>query len=57
MYPDVRLSTLQNKKVTDMVDDSWISEEFIPHIRQRGPEIVDLRKFSSAASIAEATVN
>jgi len=40
-----------------MVDLSWIADEFVPHIRQRGPEIVSLRKFSAAASIAEATVN
>lgn len=57
IYPDIRLATLQDTNVLKMVEESWITSEFVPHIRQRGPEIVELRKFSSAASIASATMD
>jgi malate dehydrogenase len=57
MYPDVRYATINGKKVTDMVDAKWINDEFTPRVQQRGAEIINLRKLSSAASAGSAAID
>jgi malate dehydrogenase len=57
MYPDIRNTTVQGKKATDLVDAKWINDEFTPRVQQRGGEIIKLRKLSSAASAGNAAID
>jgi malate/lactate dehydrogenase len=57
MYPDIRNTTVGGKKATDLVDQTWINKEFIPRVQQRGAEIINLRKLSSAASAGNAAID
>jgi malate dehydrogenase len=57
MYPDIRYTTINGKKATDLVDKNWVSSEFIPRVQQRGAEIIKLRKLSSAASAGNAAID
>jgi len=33
MYPDIRNTTVNGKKASDLVDKKWTSEEFIPRVQ------------------------
>ena len=71
-YPDVFHAEVAGQKATDLVDEAWIENEFIPTVAKRGaaiidarvgvpsprrgPAIIDARGASSAASAANATV-
>lgn len=57
MYPDLRNATVSGKKASTLVDRKWINDEFTPRVQQRGAEIINLRKLSSAASAASAAVD
>lgn len=57
MYPDIRNTTIKGKKATDLVDAKWVNDEFTPRVQQRGAEIIKLRKLSSAASAANASID
>jgi len=57
MYPDIRYTTINGKKATDLVDSKWVKDEFIPRVQQRGAEIIKLRKLSSAASAGNAAID
>jgi malate dehydrogenase len=57
MYPDIRSATVKGKKATDLVDATWIKDEFTPKVQQRGTEIIQLRKLSSAASAGNAAID
>ena len=57
MYPDIRNTTVNGKKALDLVDTKWINEEFTPRVQQRGAEIINLRKLSSAASAGNAAID
>lgn len=57
MYPDIRNATVNGKKATDLVDAKWMSDEFTPRVQQRGAEIINLRKLSSAASAGSAAID
>ena len=53
-YPDVRHATVNGKKVLDVVDRSYLDNEFITTVQKRGAAIIAARKLSSAASAAKA---
>lgn len=55
-YPDITHTTVGGTPATSLVEQSWISEEFIPRVAQRGAEIIAVRGGSSAASAANAAV-
>lgn len=55
-YPDITHTTVDGTPATSLVEQSWISEEFIPRVAQRGAEIIAVRGGSSAASAANAAV-
>ncbi|PYI37489.1 malate dehydrogenase [Arthrobacter psychrolactophilus] len=55
-YPDITHATVGGTPATSLVEQSWISEEFIPRVAQRGAEIIAVRGGSSAASAANAAV-
>jgi len=56
-YPDVSNATVSGSKATDLVDQNWLSEEFIPVVQQRGAAIIKARGASSAASAASAAID
>lgn len=56
-YPDITTTTIDGTNATDLVDDSWYKEEFIPTVQQRGAAIIKARGLSSAASAANAAAN
>jgi malate dehydrogenase len=56
-YPDIHYATVGEKPATDLVDQAWIADEFIPLIQQRGAAIIAARGASSAASAASAAID
>lgn len=57
MYPDVRFASINGKKITDLINQTWLEQTFIPQIGKRGAKIIDARGASSAASAANAAIN
>jgi malate dehydrogenase len=55
-YPDITHATVAGRAAASLVDQEWISEQFIPRVSQRGAEIIAVRGGSSAASAANAAV-
>ena len=55
-YPDINYATVAGIKATDLVDEAWTLEEFIPRVQQRGAAIIKARGLSSAASAANAAI-
>ncbi len=56
-YPDIHHTRIGDKPATDLVDESWMKEEFIPTVQQRGAAIIKARGASSAASAAGAAID
>ncbi|MFT7470715.1 MAG: malate dehydrogenase [Kiritimatiellia bacterium] len=55
-YPDINHATVDGSQATDLVDEAWTLEEFIPTVQQRGAAIIKARGLSSAASAANAAI-
>jgi len=56
-YPDVNHATVGDDAAMDLVDQAWLSDEFIPVVQQRGAAIIAARGASSAASAASAAID
>jgi len=56
-YPDIRFAEVEGKSATDLVDQDWYRESFIPDVQQRGAAIIKARGASSAASAASAALD
>ncbi len=56
-YPDIHHATVGDKAASDLVDEQWLSGDFIPKVQQRGAEIIKARGASSAASAASAAID
>jgi len=56
-YPDIHHATVGDKPATDLVDQAWLADEFIPQVQQRGAAIIKARGASSAASAASAAID
>ncbi|MDH3201842.1 MAG: malate dehydrogenase [Myxococcales bacterium] len=57
-YPDLFHAEIDGKSVAAIIDDqSWIEDDFIPTVQQRGKAIIDARGLSSAASAANAAID
>ena len=56
-YPDINHATVAGKGAPGLVDASWVADEFIPVVQQRGAAIIDARGASSAASAASAAID
>ena len=56
-YPDIRFATVNGKPATELVDQGWYRETFIPTVQQRGAAIIKARGASSAASAASAAMD
>jgi malate dehydrogenase len=57
-YPDVFRAEIGGKPAWDAVgqDRSWLEDEFIPTVQQRGAAVIKARGSSSAASAANAAI-
>ncbi|MEO6309158.1 MAG: malate dehydrogenase [Leifsonia sp.] len=56
-YPDVFHALAGRTPIVNLVDERWLSEEFIPRVAKRGAEIIAVRGGSSVASAANATID
>jgi len=56
-YLDIHHAFVAGTAVTDLADASWLSDEFIPTVQQRGAAIINARGASSAASAASAAID
>jgi malate dehydrogenase len=56
-YPDIYHATVAGKAASELVDENWLADEFIPLVQQRGAAIIKARGASSAASAASAAID
>ena len=56
-YPDIFHATVAGKNASDLVDQVWLENNFIPTIQKRGAAIIEARGLSSAASAANAAIH
>lgn len=56
-YPDIFHAEIDGEAVSKLVDEAWLTDDFIPTVQQRGAAIIEARGASSAASAASAAVN
>ncbi len=56
-YPDINAATVKGKPAVKLVDEAWVTSEFIPTVQQRGAAIIKARGASSAASAASAAID
>lgn len=55
-YPDFYHATIHHTPVTQHIPESWLKENFIACVQQRGAEVIKARGASSAASAAHAAI-
>ncbi len=55
--PDLNHATVAGRAATELVDESWTRETFIPTVQKRGAAIIEARGASSAASAASAAID
>ncbi len=55
--PDLTHAAVAGRPATDLVDDDWVRDTFIPTVQKRGAAIIDARGASSAASAANAAID
>ena len=55
--PDIENASAAGRKVTELVDDNWLEQDFIPTVQKRGAAIIEARGASSAASAASAAID
>jgi malate dehydrogenase len=56
-YPDISFATVGGKPAPSLVDQAWLTGDFIPTVQQRGAAIIKARGASSAASAASAAID
>ena len=57
-YPDINFAEIDGIRVSDLINDStWVKNEFIPTVQDRGMSIIKARGLSSAASAANAAID
>lgn len=56
-YPDLFNTKVDGKTASDLVDQDWLENDFIPTVQQRGAAIIKARGASSAASAANAAID
>ncbi len=56
-YPDIRFAEIDGQSATDLVDQEWYRNTFIPEVQQRGAAVIKARGASSAASAASAAID
>ncbi len=56
-YPDLFNAKVSGQTASDLVDQEWLENDFIPTVQQRGAAIIKARGASSAASAANAAID
>lgn len=56
-YPDISNVTVKGQSASEMVDEAWLVDDFIPTVQQRGAAIINARGASSAASAGSSAVD
>jgi len=56
-YPDIGQATVKGQSAPELVDQAWLTDNFIPDVQQRGAAIIEARGASSAASAASAAID
>ena len=56
-YPDIHHALVDGKPAMNLVDEEWMTEEFIPRVQKRGAEVIAARGLSSAASAGSAAMD
>ncbi len=56
-YPDIHHATVAGRPANELLDEAWLTDEFIPTVQQRGAAIIKARGASSAASAASAAID
>ncbi|KAG5674563.1 putative Malate dehydrogenase [Polypedilum vanderplanki] len=56
-FPDCSNGTVDGKPVTDLVDASYLENEFVTTVQKRGAAVIAARKMSSAMSAAKAAAD
>jgi|TARA_B110000438_G_C15819728_1_gene653784 malate dehydrogenase len=58
MYPDPYNALIDGVSAVEVIDDTtWIENDFLPLVQQRGKAVIDARGASSAASAANAAID
>ena len=57
MYPDLYHTMVGGRPAAEQVEQSWITDTYIPTVATRGGAIIKARGSSSAASAANATID
>ncbi len=55
-FPDIQHAKVKGQDALTLVEPSWITEDFIPTVQQRGAAVIKARGLSSAASAANAAI-
>lgn len=56
-YPDLYHAEVNGKIAAELVEESWLKDEFIPTVAKRGAAIIEARGASSAASAASSAID
>jgi malate dehydrogenase len=56
-YPDITHAEVEGKAASELVNESWVRDEFIPTVANRGAAVIEARGASSAASAANAAID
>ncbi|MBB5786309.1 malate dehydrogenase [Jiangella mangrovi] len=56
-YPDIFHAEVSGKPAAELVEESWLTDDFIPTVAKRGAAIIEARGASSAASAANAAID
>jgi malate dehydrogenase len=56
-FPDLAHATVDGRPATELVDEAWVRETFIPEVQERGAAVIKARGASSAASAAAAAID
>jgi malate dehydrogenase len=57
LYPDFTNATVNGKAAGDAIDRTWLENDFIPAVQQRGAAVIAARGASSAFSAAQALID
>ncbi len=56
-YPDITHAQAKDEAAAQMIEQTWLEEDFIPTVQQRGAAVIKARGASSAASAASAAID
>lgn len=56
-YPDISEVLINDRAASELVDEAWLVDDFIPTVQQRGAAIIKARGLSSAASAASSAID